>query len=118
VACRAHAQPIYVCSGTATLTRVFLQTRVAMYSARSFQQVYDIVRQWWVLGWQVNGRHALTDADPQADLLRYCATYCAKLEWQTRGNLHLHVLAWDVNQPSIPRIETPRGALGSVETVD
>ena len=80
-----------------------------MYSARAFQLVADLVRQWWLLGFQVDGQYALTDS-AQADRLQ---CYTRKVESQTRGCLHLHVLVW--SQPLLPCIAAPQCAEGFEE---
>ncbi len=76
-----------------------------MPSARFFQQVLDILKPWWLSGYQVNGQYALTDDCARRDLLRYCSAYASKP--QERGTVHRHVLLWLV--PTSARyVELPR----------
>lgn len=87
-----------------------------MYSARAFHMVTVLVRLWWLQGFQINGQYALNDS-ARTDLLRYCTDYfAAKFERQTRGCLHLHVLAW--RQPLVRCIAAPQSAAGFEEEVD
>ena len=52
-----------------------------MVSGRAFQQIFDIIRGWWLCGLRVNGQCALTDD-------------ASKCEAQQRGTVHLHALFW------------------------
>ena len=65
----------------------------AMPSARFFQQIMDVLKQWWLAGFQINDQYALTD-DCARDLLRYCSAYASKTERQERGSVHIHVMLW------------------------
>ncbi len=67
-----------------------------MPSARFFQQIMDVLQQWWLAGFQINGQYALTD-DCVRDVLPYCGgAYAFKTERQERGSVHRHVLLWFV----------------------
>ena len=67
-------------------------------SAKRFQVVLDIVKDWWEDGMRskmVNGQFAIEDIDRQ--LMRYIFMYTSKPECQMRGTMHLHYLHWDVS---------------------
>ena len=73
-------------------------------SAKRFQVVLDIVKDWWEDGMRskmVNGQFAIEDVDRQsaagAMLMRYIFMYTSKPECQMRGTMHLHYLHWDVS---------------------
>ena len=71
-----------------------LKPTAAMLSARAFQQILAIVKEWWLSAlnsFKVNGRYALLDC-PQSQLIRYRAAYTTIHENQQRGALHLHTL--------------------------
>ena len=77
-----------------------------MPSARFFQQIMDVLKPWWLAGFQINGQYALTN-DSTSDMLWYCGAYVSKTERQERGSVHRHVLLWLV--PTSGRyIELPR----------
>ena len=58
-----------------------------MITASTFQRCMDIMKQWWLCSLQVSGQHALTDASDRASAL-------CRMEIQTRGWLHAHVMIW------------------------
>ena len=63
-----------------------------MPSARFFQQIMDVLKKWWLAGFQINGQYALTD-DCVRDVLPYCGgAYAFKTGRQERGSVHRHVL--------------------------
>ena len=67
-------------------------------SAKRFQVVLEIVKDWWEDGMRsnmVNGQFAIEDIDRQ--LMRYIFMYTSKPELQLRGTMHLHYLHWDVS---------------------
>ena len=65
-----------------------------MVSGLAFQVVLDVVKSWWLAGFQINGQYALTD-DCVRDVLPYCGgAYAFKTERQERGSVHCHVLLW------------------------
>ena len=78
-----------------------------MPSARFFQQLLDILKQWWLSGFLINGQYALTDDRARRDLLRYCSAYASKPEPQERGTMHRHVLLWPVPTTGL-YVELPR----------
>ena len=67
--------------------------RYRMITGRSLQELLDVVRLWWLLGWQVNGQYALKD-DGRREPLRCCSAYFSERESQGRGAAHLHVMIW------------------------
>ena len=62
-------------------------------SAKRFQTVLDIVKDWWDDGMRshmVHGQFAIEDIDRQ--LMRYIFIYTSKPECQMRGTMHQHRL--------------------------
>ena len=66
-------------------------------SAKRFQAVLDIVKDWWMDSMRskmVNGQFAIEDVDRQ--LMRYIFIYTSKPDLQLRGTMHLHYSIRDV----------------------
>ena len=73
-------------------------------SAKRFQVVLDIVKDWWDDGMRshmVHGLFAIEDIDRQsaagAMLMRYIFMYNSRPELQLRGTIHLHYSIRDVS---------------------
>ena len=67
-------------------------------SAKRFQTVLDIVKDWWDDGMRshmVHGQFAIEDVDHQ--VIQYISAYASKPECQMRGTAHLHYLHWGVS---------------------